>query len=187
MTQGKITSNIGQTGVESIRIGGMLPADLPIAESAQAKEQMPLAEEDAKKQLVKNIKARYPPQDVEYLRSRIREARGNIAKFQEQRNRIASSREEYRMLLHDVKKRDKRIRKAEEELGGDALEAEIKAATAEYGPWQRVGLERQLGQFGESIQRFEDVVKVEQKAIDELTELLGQCRARDKELVHLGA
>jgi uncharacterized membrane protein YukC len=182
-----MTSNIGQVGTKSIRIQGKTIDELPIAEAASAMVQLRKAEEDERKQLISAIKARYPTQDPAYLEARIREARGNIVKFREQRIRIGSSQEEYRMLLYDVKRRDKEIRKAEKNLSGDELAAKIKELNKEYGLWQRRGLERQLEQFAESIRRFEEHIEVEQKAIDELSELLGQCKARDKELARLGA
>ena len=37
----KVTSNIGKSGVNSIRIGGMTMDDLPMAEAAQAKMELP--------------------------------------------------------------------------------------------------------------------------------------------------
>jgi chromosome segregation ATPase len=160
--------------------------DLPISEAAQAKMQLPQAEEAERQAVIEDVRARYPKQNVDYLKARIQEARGNIARFQEQRNRIGGEREKYRILLHDVRERDKKIKEAEEKLSGDALKDRIKALNKEH-PWQLEGLKKQIEQFGESIQRFENTVEREQKAIDELTELLGKCKARDQELTRLGA
>jgi hypothetical protein len=186
VAQGKETPNIGLTGVESIRLRGMKIDDLPIAEAAKAKAQLAAAEEDERQSKIDDIKARYPTQGVEYLASRIVEARQNIAKFQQERTRIVRDQEEYRMLLRDTKKRDEKIEEAKSQLSGDALDEKIKVLTKEFGPWQRQGLETQLEQFGESIQRFEATIQREQELVDELTELLGQCRSRDKELARVG-
>jgi predicted nucleic acid-binding Zn-ribbon protein len=186
VAQGKETPNIGLTGVESIRLRGMKIDDLPIAEAARVREQLRKAEEDERQSLIDDIKARYPTQGVAYIESRIRESRGNIARFREQRIRIGGDQEEYRMLLRDTIRRDEKIEAAREQLSGDALGEEIRSLTVEFGPWQRKGLEAQLQQFGESIKRFEDTIGREQESIDQLTELLGQCRARDKELARVG-
>lgn len=91
------------------------------------------------------------------------------------------------MLLRDAKRRDKLIKTANDTMAGEELSARIKELEAEYGPWQRKGLEQQLAQFSESTLRFEEAVEREQRSIDEMVELLGQCRARDKELTRLGA
>lgn len=187
MPQGKQTPNIGQLGVQSIRIAGMKVDDLPIAEGAIAKMQLPIAEEEVRKNLIEAIKARYPKQDVMYLQARVAEARGMIARFREQMNRVGGEREKYRILLHDAKEREKKIKAAEKLLSGDELKEEIKSLTREYGPWQLEGLRAQIDQFSASIKRFEEVIEREQASIDELTELLGLCRARDKELTRLGA
>jgi chromosome segregation ATPase len=184
---GKVIPNVGETGVKSIRLGGMTIDDLPIGESARAKEQLPKVEEDERQQQIEDVKARYPTQSVDYIRSRVREARQNISKFQEQRNRIGRDREEYNILLHDAKERDKRIAEVESQLSGDEAEEEIKKLNDQYGLWNTEKLGKQIEQFGESIDRFDAAVKQEQESIDELTELLGQCRARDKELARLGA
>lgn len=185
--QGKTTPNIGQYGIGSIRLRGMKIDDLPIAEAARVKAQMPQVEADAYQQLINNIKARYPSQDCAYLESRIREARGSIGKFREQAIKLGAQREEYRMLLRDAKKRDRKIRKLPESLPETDRQSRIRELNDEYGPWQRKGLESQIGTFGESIKRFEDAAKKEQSSIDEMVELLGQCRARDKELTRIGA
>lgn len=187
MTRDKGTPNIGQYGVKSIRLKGMTVDELPIAEAAIAKAQIPIAEEDARKQLIENIKARYPTQDVQYIESRIEEARRNIVRFREQMVRIGSSREEYQMLLHDAKQREKKIKSARKAMDGEELTAEIKALIKEHGPWQVEALKTQMEQFSESISRFESTITEEQEAIDKLSELLGLCKARDKELMRLGA
>jgi len=186
MSAGKATPNTGQMGVESIRLGGMKVDDLPIGEAARAKMQLPEAEKAARQKSIEDIKARYPTQSVEYLRARILEAKKNIARFREESRRIGSDREQYRMLLYDARERDKKIKAAEERLEGKDLEEEIKALTKEC-PWQIDAMKKQVRQFEESIERFEKTIVKEQKSVDELTELLGQCQARDKELARLGA
>jgi chromosome segregation ATPase len=183
----KISSNVGETGARSIRLGGMKVGDLPIAESANAKMQLPKVEEDEKQSEIDNIKARYPTQNVAYLEARIREARGMISKFREQCNSIGSNREQYRMLLRDAESREELIGIARDNLEGEALESQIKILTDKYGPWQVDGLRKQIDQFGESIERFEETIEQEQRSIDKMTELLGECRARDKELRRIGA
>lgn len=187
MARGKVTSNIGKTGVESIRLSGMKIDDLPIGEAARAAMQLPIAEEDVRQRMIANIRKRYPTQDVAYLQARIQEARSNISRFRDQLVRIGGQREEYRFLLINVKEREKQIQEARETLYGEDLAEEIKALTRQYGPWQLEGLKKQIEQFTESIKRFEATIEQEQRSIDEMSELLGQCKARDKELMQLGA
>lgn len=183
----KQTPNIGQYGTKSIRLQGMELSDLPIAEAAQAKMQLPEAQEAERQGVIADIKARYPTQRVDYLKSRIQEARHNISKFQQELTRIGGEREQYNILLHDARQREELVGIAKKELDGETLKAEIKKLTSKYGPWQLEGLQTQIGQFGESIERFNAALVQEQKSIDELVELLGQCRARDKELARVGA
>jgi hypothetical protein len=181
-------SNKGEVGVKSIRIAGMKFDDLPIAESALAKQQLPEAEKNEKENQIANIKARYPTQNVNYLIGRIREARGMIARFQQERNRIGHDRLQYKVLLSDAEKRDIEIEDLkQQDLGEEDFNAKVRELNKRYGPWQVKGLSDQILQFEDSIRRFDETIQREQEVIDELSELLGECRARDKELSRLGA
>ena len=82
----KPSSNIGEVGVDSVRIGGMTPDDLPIGEGHQAALQLPGARELERQGKIANVRARYPMHDVAYLESRITEARGMIATFRQRRD-----------------------------------------------------------------------------------------------------
>lgn len=181
----KQTPNIGEVGVKSIRLGGMKVDDLPIAEAHFAKEQLPLSEEDIRQNEIAAVRARYPTQPVEAINGRIREARGMAVTFRQRRDEIHKQRQVYVALLQDVKKRDVKIAKLDPK--DDKYPDRVKLLNDQYGPWQEDGLRIQLGQFDDSIDRFAEMIEREQKSIDELSELIGECRARDKELARLGA
>lgn len=179
----KRKSNIGDVGVDSIRLGGMTVDELPIAEAHLVKMQLPGARELERTAKIAGVRARYPQQDVGYLEARIREAKGMIATFRQQRDGVRSQREQYGILLTEAEKRDKEIA----HLADDDIRDEcVKALREEYGPWEVEGLRNQITLFDESVARFDETIEREQASIDELSEVLGLCRARDKEIARLG-
>lgn len=177
--------NIGEVGAKSIRLGGTKIDDLPIAEAHFAKQQLPAALATEQENEIAGIRERYPTQPVAALEGRIREARSMIARFRQQLEQVRTERQKYVALLRDVKKRDVEIAK----LDSNAFEYRdsVKRLNDQYGPWQENGLRTQIGQFDESLERFSETIEQEQASIDELSEVLGECRARDKELARLGA
>jgi len=181
----KETSNIGVVGPDSIRIGGMIPDDLPIAESAAIREQMPLVKKNDLQFQIDSIKASYPDQSSDVIRARIRECKNNKATFKTQRDLIEQKRSEYESLVAVCTIRDKEIGAIPESVPErDAL---VKAIGVRFGPWNVNAMETQIGQFTESMKRFDDAIKQEAASIQELRDVLVRIEIRGAELKKLGA
>jgi phage shock protein A len=158
--------------------------NLPIAESLSVREQLPDAIETQRLNAIEDVKARYPRQSVGYLEARVREALSNITKFRQQKSLIQSQRSSYLPILARAREREKQenlIEADDPERAG-----KIQALHREFNPYDVAGLEQQLRQFDESVERFEGTITEEQDTISELRELIGQCKARDQELARLG-
>ena len=179
------SSNIGQVGVESIRLNGMKVEDLPIGEAARVQPQIELARDTERQNKIANVIAKYPTQRVDYLEGRIREAKQNqenMAKLaQTEQQRI----QEYQGHIEMCKHRDREVARLEQskQLGADA---EIKALQRQF-PYVIERLEAQIEISKESIDRFNEVVRRESSDIDEMGQVLGLCKQRDLELKNLGA
>lgn len=176
------SSNIGQVGVESIRLNGMKVEDLPIGEAARVQPQIELARDTERQNKIANVIAKYPTQRVDYLEGRIREAKQN----QENMARLAQTEQqrimEYQGHIEMCKHRDREIAKLDPER--DA--ASIKALKVQF-PYVIDRLEAQIEISKESIDRFNEVVRRESSDIDEMGQVLGLCKQRDLELKNLGA
>ena len=102
--------------------------------------------------------------------------------FRTQRNGVKSQREQYSILLAQARKRNEII-----EAEGMLMTPErLKELREEYGPWEVKGLADQIVLFDESVERFDATIQTEQASVDELSEVLGLCRARDREIARLG-
>tara|TARA_R110000772_G_scaffold205352_1_gene315640 strand:+ start:672 stop:998 length:327 start_codon:yes stop_codon:yes gene_type:complete len=102
--------NVGQTGEESVRIGGREVSELSVRDQMTARKGIALT----KKQLaIKEIKDKYPKWDVNGLLAAIRQADDNIERFEkclkEERATIA----EYTGYVALCKQRDDDLRKVE--------------------------------------------------------------------------
>jgi hypothetical protein len=178
---GKTTSNIGQTGVESIRLAGMKIEDLPIAEAARVQPQIAIAYDTERQNKINGVMKKYPTQRVDYLEGRIKECKTN----QENMARLALT-EQQRIMDYQghgemCKHRDRMIAK----LDPVADAEEIKALKRQF-PYIIDRLEAQIEISKGSIERFNKVVQRESGDIAELSEVLGVCKQRDLELANLG-
>ena len=173
-------SNIGQSGVSSIRIKGQRVEDMPLGTGNQALEQMEDARETERLNAIAEVNAKYPHQRVDYLTHRINECEQNKNRMKafiaETRGQIS----EYQQLMMNCNVRD-RLLKSEDDPD------ERKAILREWGRWDKSELEAQIGRFEESIAKTEEVIRLEDEAIREHTEVIGLCRQRDKELAKLKA
>lgn len=187
---GKTTSNIGETGVESIRLNGMKIEDLPIGEAARVQPQMELARDTERQNKIAGVIAKYPTQRVDYLEGRIRECKesqegmAKLALLEQQRI------QEYQGHIEMCKHRDREIARLEKARGTpgmttEIVDAHIKALKLQY-PYVIDRLEAQITISNESIERFNNVVQRESTDIQELSETLALCRQRDFELKQLG-
>jgi hypothetical protein len=174
----KETSNIGKSGVDSIRIGGMIMDDLPMAEAAQAKEELPKFIEQERIQNIANIKAEYPKQSVEYLNACINESEDNVRRVSEMRGKETGLINEYTSIISLCEFRD---RKLSETTNTD----EIKQLKKDFPPYNVGAMQQQIIQSTESINRADTVIAKEYTDIAQYRELIGLCHQRDKKLKEL--
>lgn len=177
----KTSSNIGQTGVESIRLNGMKVEDLPIAESARVQPQIAAAEETERRNKAEAVIKRYPTQRVDYLEGRIRECRKSMEGMHKLMLTEQERIQQYQGHVEMCKHRDRMLAKLDPDRDAD----EIKALKIQF-PYVIDRLEEQIRISNESIERFQQVVRRETNDIEELNQTLSLCRQRDKELEALG-
>jgi len=164
-----------KTGPGSIRLGGLSVDNLPIAESALTKFQMKSVEENEIENRVKEIFARFPPQPVKYLESRIRECRENIVRINKVIGEQNSMISQYAAQITMCEYRDKELAKTDDP-------AVIKELKLKYPPYSIPAMEQQIVQCREAVERCNDVIHKEHGSIEELTALVAQCQLRDQEL-----
>lgn len=179
------TDNIGITGVDSIRIGDMKICDLPIAESAIAKQQLPLAEDVERQNKINNILAGYPTHSLKYLNSRILECEMNILRIGEMKNQQSKMISDYTAQITLCKYRDDEIARLDED--DPDRETKVKDLFKRFPPYQVPAMEQQLVQSTEAIDRADGVIATEYASIAEMRELKGLCEQRDLKLRYLGA
>jgi len=172
-------SNIGQTGLESIRVGGMKVDQLPIAEGAITKQQMPLIEENIKRNKLGNIIAKYPKQTVSWVEGAIKECNDSIKKIRALKVQQQKMIDEYTGHISLCSYRDKEIAKTTDM-------AKIAELKLKFPPYNVDAMEQQITQCKEAIIRSDDVIDLEHKSIAELSELLTICKKRDEELKPFG-
>ena len=181
----KERGNIGVKGVESIRIGDMKICDLPIAEGAIAKQQLPLAEDTERRNEIKNILAGYPKQSVVYLESRIKECEVNILRIGEMKAQQHAMISEYNSQISLCRFRDDEIARIDE--NDEEFDAKIKDLFKRFPPYKVPAMEQQIIQNSEAIERADEVIAKEYTSIADMRELKGLCEQRDMKLRYLGA
>lgn len=185
-----MNSNEGQTGVESIRIGGNKIDELPIAEAAITKQQWPDIIKASKDNVIENVKARYPKQTIAWIAGAIRECNDSIKRV---RNLAVSQQkmiDDYLGHISLCEYRDKEICRTEEKylLGADDadIKQEIKELKLRFPPYNVDAMRIQIKQCREAIERSNEVIDKEHDSISKLKELHVQCTKRDNELRELG-
>ncbi len=174
------SSNIGETGVKSIRIKGQKIDDLPLGQGNEALSQLELARETERLNNIAAINASYPSQRVDWLVSRIAECENNKGRMRKFVGETMTQVNEYRGLITITNMRDKLMKAADSD-------EERKAIDKQYPPYNVAEMERQIEQFEQSIKDAEVVVRQEDESIKEFSEKLALCRERDIKLAELGA
>ena len=172
-------SNMGQTGLESIRLGGMKIDSLPIAESALTKEQMPVIQESIKRNELGNIIAKYPKQTVDWVKGAIRECEDTIKKVRALKGQQQTMIDEYTGHISLCSYRDKEIAKTDDK-------GKIADLKLQFPPYNVEAMQQQITQCKEAIERSDGVIDKEHNAIADLKKLLTTCQQRDKELEPFG-
>lgn len=192
----KKSSNIGETGVSSIRLKGQKIDDLPLGLGNQAAEGLQDALETERLNAIAEINAQYPHQRVDYLSARINECEENKNRMKRMIADTNARIQEYRGLLMKCGVRDRMLndlldRQAwvceDESEMSDEYKAEKKKILTEWGRWDANELAKQIEQDEEALERFEDVIGHEDESIKEHSEMIALCRERDKQLAKLGA
>jgi len=180
-----MTSNVGQTGVSSIRLKGKKVEELPLGTNNDAKEQLVLAQETERLNQIAEVNAKYPSQRIDYLVSRINECEENKNRMRKMISETRARIHEYESLIMRCGVRDKML----SEIHDFDVEAseKRKAIFTEWGRWDETALKQQVEQDHEAIERFEDVIAQEDESIKEHSETVALCKQRDKELAALGA
>lgn len=182
---GKITDNVGISGLNSIRIGDMLIEDLPIAEGAIAKQQLPLAEDTERQNKINNILVGYPTQKVSYLEGRIRECEVNIARINEMKVQQQKMISDYTTQITLCKYRDDEIDRIEHD--DPEREEKIKNLLKRFPPYNVEAMQQQINQSTEAIDQADGVIAQEYASIAEIKEVKALCEQRDLKLRNLGA
>lgn len=185
-----MTSNIGETGVKSIRLKGMKIEELPLPMAARVQDQLRLAEDTERQNKIGEIIKTHPTQRVDYLEGRIAECKqsqenmNNLALVEQQRI------QEYQGHIEMCKHRDRELSKLKASVeSGDITEDYAKQREKELRmqfPYIIDRLEAQIDISNDSIQRFNEVSRRESGSIQELSECLALCRKRDELLKQLG-
>jgi hypothetical protein len=178
-------SNIGISGPESVRVGGRRIENLPIAEAARAKDQIPAVYKTDLQNKIAAIKAKYPPAKVVYYESRTRECHENIDRVQKFSDNLRRQISEYTAQITMCKYRDKEIANIPED--DPDREEKIRDLKKRFPLYQVDAMEAQIVQFEEGCVRSEEVIKKENASIAELSEAIGLVKQRDLELKRLGA
>lgn len=187
MNEKREKPNIGQVGIESIRIGGMTLQTLPIAELAITKEQWPEVEANAKRQEIEDILAAYPKPKISYLQSRINECNETISKIQKLKADQNLMINEYTTQIGLCKFRDKEINKLKKmDMDADERYEQIRELKRSFPPYDVEAMEAQIAQCKEAIERSDSVIKQEYDSIAELKEVMTHCRIRDEKLKPYG-
>lgn len=100
-------SNIGETGIDSIRIGGKRIGDLSVVDRMRARKQVELSETERK---IRDVKAKYPPYSVPHLKAGIKEARENMFRFETAIKKENETITEFSKYLGLCEQRDKELR-----------------------------------------------------------------------------
>lgn len=171
-------SNLGETGVGSIRLGGHRIENLPIAENALARPQLKDVLATQKINKINDVLAKYPKQSAAYLKGRIAEAEENARRIAAMKARETQVISEYSGLIALCEHRDREIEK------NPSRKQEM---LLQFPPYDVPAMRLQIEQCKQSIARGDAVIKREYESVAELRELLGLCEQRDAELRALGA
>lgn len=177
-------SPIGISGPESVRLNGVRIENLPIAEGARAKEQIPEVYEADRQTKIAAIKARYPKASVVYYEARVRECHENIERIKNFRDKQQAQISDYTSQLAMCKYREGEIAAIPED-DPDRV-AKIKELKKRFPPYDVKAMRAQIVQFEEACERSDSVIAQENASIAELSEAIGRCRQRDLELKALG-
>jgi hypothetical protein len=179
---GHDVSNIGQTGVESIRINGTTIDQLPIREQAVTREQMPAVIENDLQNQINTIKASYPDKRVPYLKGCVVECKENIKRIRSMKADQEKMINDYSVHIGLCDHRDRLLADLHPEKDKD----EIQKLNLQFPPYNVKAMKQQIRQCKESIIRADVVIDKEFASISKLNEVIFKCQERDQKLKQLG-
>ncbi len=100
------TDNIGEIGLQSIRIKGLRIDELPIAEKYLARKQLRLAEDDDRQEKIKFVMETHPPYQVSALKAQVTACRTSIQRAQMVIDQENQRIEEYAVHISLCERRD---------------------------------------------------------------------------------
>lgn len=174
-----MSSNIGEIGPESLRLGGRTIDQLPIAEAAHAKQGMPDFLKSERQNQIERIKGAYPKQTLAWIDGTIRECTHNLGRVRDLIGGQNKMINEYMGQIHLCKHRDKLLEKTEDP-------DEIKALKKQFPLYDVQAMKQQVKQCREAINRSNVVIDKEHDSIAELKKLRAKCVERDEKLAELG-
>jgi hypothetical protein len=185
--------NIGEVGVESIRINGQKIGSLPFGQSQRTADQIPLALAHEKQQKIADVLARYPRVTHEYIDSRLLECQNAIIDFSRVKKETQTKIKDFTHLAQeqsgesftDIEDELYEIG-ARTDIGIEAKKALIRERRQNVSEYDRNHLYQQITQFQENIERLDAAIQAENDSITELKVLLGKLEVRDAELKALG-
>lgn len=172
--------NIGQKGMDSIRINGRRIGNLPLGQGNEAKEGLAEFLKTDRETRRNNIAARFPKHKVEFLKAQLRECRNNIKRIREFKAKQKGLIAEYRQLIVDCDMRERELAKLCAENPDDA--PKMKELRLKYPPYDVDALKAQIEQFEEAVDRCDDVIEKDYESITEIESILALVEQREKEL-----
>ncbi len=172
--------NVGQEGVESLRINGSKLDNLPLGQGEKAKEGLADFLKTDRETKENNIKAKYPKVSAEYIHGVLKELKANVKRVRKMREDLKGQIFEYTTLIAQGKIRDSQIEMFNKNNPEDA--EKIKQLLKQYPPYNIQALEDQINQFEQSIKRCDSVIDKEYDSIAEFTKNLALVQQRDLEL-----
>lgn len=175
-------SNIGITGVDSIRLGGMKVDNLPMREGALTAAQMPQKWQEEKDNKIEAIRAKYPKQSAAWVHGAIKECEAtitNVRKLKDDQNKMIT---DYSGHISLCAFRDSELARLDAEKDAD----EIKDLKLRFPPYDVKAMKTQIQLCKEAIIRSDIVIDKEHNDISKFRELLTKIGQRDHELRELG-
>ena len=179
MTKG----NVGKEGLESLRINGVTIDNLPLGQGNEAKAGLADFLVTDRKNKEEAIRARYPTQNADYIKSRIRESKANQKKIKEYKEELKEKKAEYRRLIKDASTRENELSNYDPE--DPDYRKKVRELDKKYPPYKVEALEEQIDMFDDGIDRCDEVIEQEYDSISELEKLLELLKLRDRELANI--
>jgi hypothetical protein len=173
-------TNIGQTGLDSLRIDGMRIGNIPLGQGNEAKEGLTDFLKTEKENLKNDILARYPKHKQDFLKSQVQECKLNIKNIKNFKSKLREQIAEYRQIIKDCDFRENEINKYNKDNPEDA--EKIKQLRLKYPPYDVEALQQQIQQFEESIERCDEVIEKDYESVTEIQQILVLVEHREREL-----